>query len=66
MFANINNNPTIDESLTNRQIVQYLNNGEYNKLKHFNPQIEQDLNQLEAEILYDKNNIVLLNNQKTN
>ena len=64
LVANINNNPTIEENLTNRQIVQYLNNGEYNKLKHFYPQIEQDLNQLEAEILDDKNDIILLNNQK--
>ena len=35
LVANINNNPTIEENLTNRQIVQYLNNGEYNKLKNF-------------------------------
>ena len=58
---NINNT---EENLTNRQIVKYLNDGQYNKLKAFYPKVEEDFDRLEFEINEDKKNIELLDRQK--
>ena len=67
LIENINDNNNInntEENLTNRQIVKYLNYGQYSKLKAFYLKVEEDFDRLEYEINEDKKNIEILDRQK--